>query len=214
MGEVEDLKGQLQQLQIAQDYLKEDRRIIQQELFALKSKVEELNEINEKQEFELKSLRERLSTVDGTSKSNLNAIHELRDIVSTKDEKAKDADFQKKFGLPNTEYAITYYSCCDSSFRTGYLYITPNYLVWDSNILGTTTWKILIQDVDTLNKIKPIKLLPGKGATIILTTKKRETHEMRAFLSRKEAIQKIVAVGKLFGNQIRVLRDGVRDEKN
>ena len=63
--------------------------------------------------------------------------------------------------------------------HTGYLYITPQYLVFDGaiHVFADRKAVIPILSIESLNKIKYIKIIPGKGSDVEIKLKDGEVHK-------------------------------------
>eukprot|EP01113_Clastostelium_recurvatum_P023263 TRINITY_DN2779_c0_g1_i2.p1 TRINITY_DN2779_c0_g1~~TRINITY_DN2779_c0_g1_i2.p1 ORF type:complete len:238 (+),score=59.88 TRINITY_DN2779_c0_g1_i2:64-777(+) len=224
--ENETLKARIQELeqkarQLA--ILVEDRKFLTSDNERLKaendkysSENKELKDALEKSHVASDSMRMELEKL---RKNHLNTALSFRSIG---DSSPADKEFQQKYNLPGGEFPITYYSCSNSSYHTGYLYISPHYLIWDpsASLFGEKYFTIELKTIKSLNKVKALAFLPIKGASVevkVLRTdpkdkkEKEDTITLRAFLSRKEAVASIVKTAKNAGHVVHILRDGQLD---
>jgi len=125
----------------------------------------------------------------------------------------EDLEFQQKFGLPVTEFCITYFACSSSTMKKGCLYITPNYLVFDYKWSTDERVLILMSEVISINKCK-IGWGPGKGSDMEIKLKDGEKQVFRNFYHRKEAAKNIAQQAEKLGCSIMWLRNGLEDVKS
>lgn len=113
----------------------------------------------------------------------------------------------KKLNIINLDY-----SCANENNIAGYLYITPNYLVFDTTIhfFGETKKIIPIRDIISLDKVK-LGFLPGKGSDLKINVLGNQVYIFKRFLSRKEAVGDILKQASNLNHHIQELRDGVVD---
>eukprot|EP00026_Physarum_polycephalum_P011310 Phypoly_transcript_11523.p1 GENE.Phypoly_transcript_11523~~Phypoly_transcript_11523.p1 ORF type:complete len:292 (+),score=48.46 Phypoly_transcript_11523:52-927(+) len=230
LQEIESLRQQRNDLEMrvqGAGYLEEDRRQLNKEVLELRAQNAELKKKNEELDRKVTLLIQDAATSRASAESSalkkqsvvqslLEAIIAERWVATDDEQKEKDEQFRQKFKLPKGEYALAYYSCTDGSSHPGYVYITLQYLIWEhsSMILGGDNLTIPISDIESINKVKMLKFLPGKGTSIEIKMREGKVHALNAFFSRKEAIKKIVAQGRILGHNITILRAGVPDENS
>lgn len=123
----------------------------------------------------------------------------------------RDKEFQERFGLNEREFIFTWYSCSLQN-AAGYLYLTPSFLVFESNKVATlfqgeSRLVISITDILRLNKLSGISWVPNKKNSVEITTKK-ETFLFKNFIKRKECMNSIIALADALGHVIATFRDG------
>eukprot|EP01089_Gocevia_fonbrunei_P021377 TRINITY_DN8293_c0_g1_i1.p1 TRINITY_DN8293_c0_g1~~TRINITY_DN8293_c0_g1_i1.p1 ORF type:complete len:166 (+),score=31.64 TRINITY_DN8293_c0_g1_i1:124-621(+) len=130
--------------------------------------------------------------------------------------KESDMIFRKKFGLPDTEFEITYYHCTYQG-KQGALYLTPSYVCFEttsiSSLLFDTSKLVMpIKTIVALDKVKGHKLLPGKGSSVKFVLANSTIYQLGSFLSRKQALKDIHKQAAKYGHSIERRREGVQDK--
>jgi Ca2+-binding EF-hand superfamily protein len=100
-----------------------------------------------------------------------------------------------KFGLPEEESLVTYYSCAirRTFYRYGWLYITENFMCFGSRMLGETI-VIPFKAITTLKKARTNWLL---NDSIQVETNEGKTHTFSMFRTRDESFQLIERLWKI-----------------
>eukprot|EP01133_Synstelium_polycarpum_P003494 gene3494-3992_t len=145
------------------------------------------------------------------------AVHSIRSMTSAD----QDKEFRLKFNLPEGEFSIISYSCTNDSLQAGIIHLTPFFICFELSVnIGIlnaiaktteTTTTIAIKDVVSLNKIKALKFLPGKGTCVEIKTVDGKVKLFKGFIRRKECLRNIYNQAMTINHKIEMLREGVAD---
>jgi len=198
--------------------LKEDRKLLGEEYQRIQSERSALSQENLKLREEVEALTIGMQAMTSQIEDMTVRLNEKEAVpIKTRSIRANmdDKSFQQKYGLPDTEFPITYFNCSNRNLNAGYLYITPKYLVFDVYVgifAGTKTRDVVpIADITSVNKMKLVGFLPGKGSDVEIRTKDGIMHLFRNFMKRKEAIKNILQQASNLSMKIDVLRNGIPD---
>eukprot|EP01117_Protostelium_nocturnum_P016934 TRINITY_DN6794_c0_g1_i1.p1 TRINITY_DN6794_c0_g1~~TRINITY_DN6794_c0_g1_i1.p1 ORF type:complete len:376 (-),score=135.32 TRINITY_DN6794_c0_g1_i1:41-1168(-) len=191
------------------EVLRQDRNFMQEQVESLVGGLESLRIDNERLKKENIEMSESLNAINLKKEdAEFQAIHTRSALQADEDRK-----FQEKYGLPPTEFVVTYYSCLSDKMLAGYMYITPKFVVFDTYVrVGDNYKAIQIKDITAIDKTK-LGFLPGKGADLIIHTQLMSL-TLRRLLMRKECVKDIMQQAHNMGHHIVSMRVGkeVEDE--
>ncbi|PRP77861.1 viral A-type inclusion protein [Planoprotostelium fungivorum] len=180
--------------------LRQDRAILQKDIEELEKKNQELEERNAKLVEEVKDLNTSMMDMRKKAEETIMPIQ-----TRSKLDEQGDKEFQEKYGLPATEFVVTYYTCLSKHMAAGCIYITPRYIVFDTYVHVTSSAVVIpIEDILSVNKLG---FLPGKGSDL-------EVLVMRNFMKRKQAVFDIMHQAENMNHNITSLRNGTAEIKS
>eukprot|EP01132_Coremiostelium_polycephalum_P001426 gene1426-1800_t len=214
------LTTEIQKLKLDLEILNQDRRLLYQETVTLKDEntrlqaaVTRLEMANEKY---LSLIQQSNDKLQKSKNDQMTAVQNIRSMSYGE----QDKEFRAKFKLPEGEFPIISYTCCNENFQAGILHITPFYICFELlvnlsiiNAISKTTEPTItipLKDIVSLNKVKPIKFLPGKGTFLEVKTAD-SVRVFKHFLRRKEASRNIFNQAATINHTISMLREGEPD---
>ncbi|GAM22438.1 hypothetical protein SAMD00019534_056130, partial [Acytostelium subglobosum LB1] len=213
--------SEIQKLKNDIDLLNQDRKFYYDENLTLKddnarlqASVTRLELANERYKALLQQTNEKLQR---TQTDQMAAVHTIRSMSQVAEQ---DKEFRTRFNLPEGEFSIIAYSCANDSFQSGTLHICPFHICFDPSALANAfakenpIWTLPIRDIVSLNKVKVIKFLPGKGTCVEIRTKDGGLRFLKGFLSRKECLRNIYNQALTIGHKIDMLRENLPDQEH
>mmetsp|Transcript_8591 Transcript_8591/g.11883 ORF Transcript_8591/g.11883 Transcript_8591/m.11883 type:complete len:209 (+) Transcript_8591:556-1182(+) len=199
--------------------LKQDRILLNEQITKIAEDKSQLSSENFRLKEDIKTMKDGIAEMSKQLESAIvdaNTNNAVAAKARSLRDAAEDKAFQQKYGLPDTEFPITYYNC-SRNLKTGYLYITPHYVVFDAYVNVFSEHKTVIEmvDIQSINKVKAFGFMPGKGSDleIRLFSNNGEVILFRNFMRRNDAVRDIVQQARNINHVIQTLRDGQPDQK-
>jgi len=215
---MEDLEKSVESMKQEIGVYHENQEILEKQLkefgetkVFLEAEIKKLQEENSNLTIAMQELAKQVEDLTLKLNEKETAPVKQRSIRETVDDKS----FQHKYGLPDTEFSITYFNCFSKNMKAGYLYLTPRYLIFDVylNLFKDNSREIIpIDDIVSINKTKA-GFLPGKGSDIEVRTKDGKVILFRNFMKRKEAIKNILQQASNISHKIIIMRNGSIDQR-
>ncbi|KYQ90122.1 hypothetical protein DLAC_08706 [Tieghemostelium lacteum] len=218
--QVQSLKNEVQKSKLDMEILNQDRRMLYQETMTLKDEIVRLQAtitrlemMNDKYS---KLVQQSNDKLQKTKTDQMAAIQSIRAMSNGE----QDKEFRTKFGLPEGEFSIVSYSCTNEALQSGFLHITPLFICFEPHALGIlnvitksqeNTISLSLKDIVSLNKVKAIKFLPGKGTCVEIKTRDGVVRLYKHFIKRKECLRNIYNQGLTIGHKIEMLRENEPD---
>ncbi|EFA76235.1 hypothetical protein PPL_09996 [Heterostelium album PN500] len=190
--------------------LNQDRRFYYEETITLKEENARLQATITRLEMANVKYEQIIDKFQQSKSDQMAAVQSIRSMTSAE----QDKEFITKFSLPEGEFSIIAYSCTNDSFLSGMLHITPFYICFEPTGLlahKESIWSIPIKEIKSLNKIKAIKFLPGKGTSVEILTSDGKMRLLKNFLRRKECLRNIYNQGQTIGHTVEMLRENLPD---
>jgi len=182
---IERIKQTIQQKTALVDSLQEEKNVLMEEFQRLKHAVEKLSEENS-------TLREYFEDMQESLQQEGHRAIALSQKKETKPEAPSC--------LPEEESCLQYFWCCNTNMKCGRLYVTENYLVFETilkHLQGEHQIVIPIRDIICIDKTKVIsKWVPGKGLSLSIQMKDNTFYKFPSIIKRDEAVRLIVQQGK------------------
>eukprot|EP00696_Hemimastix_kukwesjijk_P009579 gnl/Hemi2/22089_TR7360_c0_g1_i1.p1 gnl/Hemi2/22089_TR7360_c0_g1~~gnl/Hemi2/22089_TR7360_c0_g1_i1.p1 ORF type:complete len:460 (+),score=116.31 gnl/Hemi2/22089_TR7360_c0_g1_i1:51-1382(+) len=109
----------------------------------------------------------------------------------------KDKKFRDKFQLPEGEFVIEYYSCCNARHLHGYLYVASSYLCFET-VLFAARNKIVMHIPDIIN-VRKSRIAKFLDNSLTVEMMNGEVYFFTSFLKRNDAFRDICVQAQKFG---------------